>query len=106
MQMNTDGPGQRFTFFTRVQALLGEPFSLPTSNGNDGMSLGDLHFNFAQRMIKGRTAPTTDWDKFFAECAATGRGGILSGLAAAFLGQVAGPTVGAIASTVADFLPI
>jgi len=106
MQMNTTGPGQRFTFFTRIQGLTGEPFSVPTSNGDDGLELSFLHGQFAARMVKGRSAQTTDWDKFFAECAALGRGGILSGLAAAFLGSVAGPTVGAIASAVADVLPI
>jgi len=106
MQMNTSGPGQKFTFLTRIQALLGEPYSIPTSSGTDGLQLSMMHSTYASKMVKGRTAPQNDWDRFFEEMAAKGRGGILSGLAATFIGNTFGSTAGAIASAVADVLPI
>jgi len=49
---------------------------------------------------------TSALDQAFINLSNSGRAGILSSLAASFLGHAFGPTVGTIASSVANVLPI
>jgi len=93
--------------FGIAQDLLCEPFSLPfTSTGDNGMTMGSRHVSYANKMVHGISAPSSDWDQFFIEETKLGAGGILSSLAADLLGKAFGPTAGAIAGSVASMLPI
>lgn len=90
----------------RWQAIMREPYLAATTSGQDGQLVSVMHANYAAKMTKAREAAGNDWQKFFDTMSVQGRGGVLSSLAAGFLGQAFGPAVGAIASGVADVLPI
>jgi hypothetical protein len=94
------------TVFSRVQIIEGEPFSVPLANSDTGVTMSSLHTQYAAKMIRGPTAPPSDWDQFFTDQAAKGNGGVLSGVVADFLGRTFGPSVGGIAKSVAEIIPI
>jgi len=92
---------------TRIQGLLGEPYSLSqTVDGETGVTLESLHDSYASKMAKGRDSEQSDWDAFFAEQTKLGHAGILSGLAAGLIGQFFGSQAGDIANSVASIIPI
>jgi hypothetical protein len=93
------------TLIPRWQALMKETYLVNSSTGFDGISLSDMHYQYAQKMIKSRTAPDDAWDNFFKEMAAQGRGGILSSLVAGAVGMFF-PSAAGIANQIADALPI
>jgi hypothetical protein len=94
------------TFFSRVQIIYGEPFSVSTSNLASGVTMASLHTSYASKMVRGPTAPLSSLDQFFVDQAKNGTGGILSGLVADFVGKTFGPSVGGIAKSVAEIIPI
>jgi hypothetical protein len=94
------------TFFSRVQIIYGEPYSVSTSNLASGVTMSSLHTSYASKMIRGPTAPLSNLDQFFVDQAKNGTGGILSGLVADFVGKTFGPSVGGIAKSVAEIIPI
>jgi len=93
------------TAYQRWQAIMGEPYSQPSTTGNDGILLSTNHANMAAKMSHTRDAPASDWQQLFDLESKEGRGGILSGLIASFAGDVLGPDVGAVGKTIASFLP-
>jgi len=68
------------TEFQRWQLLTGEPFSAITTAGETGLALSTMHSSYAQKMVRPRDAPASEWDNMFKELAASGRGGVLTGL--------------------------
>jgi len=98
---------QSASVFPRIQDLLSEPFVfVMTSTGVDGQIMANRHAAYASKMIKGVAAQPNDWDEFFKTMAASGRGGILTSLVAGLATKFLGPTVGGVASSLADILPI
>jgi len=94
------------TLFTRVQDMMKETSSISLSSGDDGVNMATLHEQYASKMVNGIAGKESDWDTFFAEQTKKGGAGILSSLAANFIGQAFGGTAGSIASTVAGLIPI
>jgi len=94
------------TFFSRVQIIEGEPYSVSSANNSTGITMAALHTSYASKMIRGPTAPPSDLDQFFVDQAKKGNGGILSGLVADFIGKTFGPSVGGIAKSVSEIIPI
>jgi len=94
------------TPFQRMQIMMGETFSVTFSSQDGGNEISEKNANYASLMVRGPTAATSEVEEFFKKQAEKGTGGILSGLAAGFLGKAFGPTVGSIAGTVAEILPI
>jgi len=99
------GSTDQDTLVPRVQAIFGEPYLANLSNSADGINMDDMHQTYASKMLKGKTSPDNEWQKFFDAEAAKGRGGVLSGLLAGIVGSVF-PSFGGIASTIADSLPV
>jgi len=93
------------TLVPRWQALMKETYLVNDSTGFDGESLSDIHYHYAQKMLKSRMSPDDTWDNFFIEMAKLGRGGILSSLVASAVGSFF-PQIAPIANTVASILPI
>jgi hypothetical protein len=93
------------TAFPRWQSIMGEPFSATYSAGSTGQLMSMQHASYASRMTRTRDGPPSDTDKLLTDLAATGRGGILSGLAASFISSIF-PAAAGIANTVASMVPI
>lgn len=72
------------TQLQRWQAMMGEPYFVPTTAGLTGVSLDSLHDLYASKMIKGKLATNDDWTEFFRTEAEKGRGGILSAVGGFF----------------------
>jgi len=94
------------TEFVRAQIMNEETASLALAGEDSGTTLAIVNGRFAAQMIRSPTAAQSEMEKFFTDAAAAGTGGILSGLVAGFLGKAFGPTVGSIAGTVAELIPI
>jgi len=94
------------TPFQRVQIISEEPFRVANTAGETGQTFSSLHMIYAQLMTHGRDASDSKMSSFFLEMEQKSTGGILSGLVAGFLGKQFGSTVGSIANTVADLIPI
>lgn len=92
------------TAFPRWQTIMNEPFAATFSAGQVGQNMAMQHMVYAAKMVRTRDAPPSDVDKLIATLAAQGRGGILSGLAASFIGSIF-PAAAGIATTVAGALP-
>jgi len=71
------------TLFNRYQEIQGEPFSVATTSGDDGVLKSFTHSVYANKMLKGKQAERNDWDNFLIEEAQKGRGGILAGIGGA-----------------------
>jgi len=93
------------TAFPRWQSIMGEPFSATYSAGLTGQLMSMQHASYAARMTRTRDGPPSDTDKLLTDLAATGRGGILSGLAASFISSVF-PAASGIANAVAGMIPV
>jgi len=93
------------TAFPRWQSIMGEPFSASFTSGNTGQVMAMQHMVYAAKMTRNRNAPESDVDNLIKVLAAQGRGGILSGLAAAFVGSIF-PAAAGIANSVAGMIPI
>jgi len=93
------------TAFPRWQSIMNEPFSATYSAGLTGQLMSMQHASYASRMTRTRDGPPSDTDKLLTDLAATGRGGILSGLAASFISSIF-PAASGIANTVAGMLPV
>jgi len=96
---------QQSTIIQRWQFMQLEPLAIARSSGETGITLSSLHFTYASKMTKSKLAAQNDWGQFFAEMAARGRGGILSGLVAGLVGA-AFPGISGVANTIAGALPI
>jgi hypothetical protein len=72
------------TQLQRWQAMMGEPYYVPVTTGETGLSLDTLHDNYASKMVKSKLAQGDDWTEFFKTMAQQGRGGILSALGGFF----------------------
>jgi len=92
------------TAFPRWQSIMGEPFAATFSAGQTGQPMGMQHASYASKMTRTRDAPQADLDKLINDLASQGRGGILSGLAASFIGSIF-PSAAGIAGTIAGALP-
>jgi hypothetical protein len=92
------------TLVGRWQALMSEPYLLNSSSGFDGNSLADLHFRYAQHMVKSRNAPPGALENFLVEAAAQGRGGLLASLIGGAVKAFA-PGASSIVDTIASFVP-
>jgi len=97
--------GQQSTIIQRWQFMQLEALSVARSSGETGITLSSLHFTYASKMTKAKLAAQNDWGQFFAEMAARGRGGILSGLVAGLVGA-AFPGIAGVANSIAGALPI
>jgi len=71
------------TIFTRYQQMMGEPFAVATTSGDDGVLKSFTHSVYANKMLKSKLAEKNDWDNFLIEESAKGRGGILAGIGGA-----------------------
>jgi len=93
------------TPFVKVQAFYKEPFAQTTSTtGDAGMSLAALNDDYANMMVHGKNEKSV-FDEELLNLTRKGDAGILSSLAASFIGSTFGSTAGSIASSVADILP-
>lgn len=92
----------------RYQSFSREYFSKSyISDGETGTILSVINMNYAAKMVRSKLAEKNDWVQFFEQQTAQGRGGILSSLAASWIGKAVGsPEVGSILQGVADFLPV
>jgi len=93
------------TISQRWQALMKEPYSASRTGGDTGAKMSELHATYAKNMQKSKLAATSTWSSLFADMAAKGRGGILSGLVASLVGNVF-PAASGIVNTIANVLPI
>jgi len=94
------------TSWQRMASTWEEPHSIVVSNENTiPPTFAQYHLIYAQKMVKARNGDEIELDQFIDECTKAGHAGILSSLAAGFLRTVGGPTVGAIADSVASVLP-
>jgi len=94
------------TFFTNLQIITEEPFSLASTSGDNGSSLAQLHSTYAASMVKGVASDKPVLEEFLLNAEKTGHGGILSSLLAEAAGKFLGPAVGDVAKTVANIIPI
>jgi len=97
-------PQVQSTLISRWQALMGEPYLMASTSGSDGVSMTSMHQSYAARMVRGKLAPANNWDKFFTEMAAQGRGGILSSLVGGALSSFF-PQAASTIQAVADVVP-
>jgi len=93
------------TLIQRWQALMSEPYNINASVGYGGIAYAELHYRYASFMTRGNLAPATDWAVFLDEMEKTGRGGFLSNLVAGAISSFS-PTLGAVASSIANTLPV
>jgi len=92
--------------FIKLTSLYEEQFSSSLSTtGESGITFASRHYTYAASMVHGRDGQSL-LDKQLVDLNEKGQAGILSSLAASFLGNAFGKDVGAIASTVANALPI
>jgi hypothetical protein len=68
----------------RWSSVNSEPYAILLTDGEEGVSLGDVYSQFAQSLVRGKLQPPTELDKLLEALAAQGRGGILSGLVSKF----------------------
>lgn len=89
------------------QAIIeGETYSVVMASQDSGITMSSLHAQYAQSMVKGPNSPPSQLEDFFVEQSKSGTGGILSSLAASWIGNTFGPVAGSIAGAISDFLPI
>jgi len=98
-----DGPNS--TPLTRIQGMRAEPYSVPITASITGKLISNMHQNYAQKMVKGKTGSPSDWDQLFIEMAAKGRGGILSGLVAGFADMII-PGSGSVVKTIGGIIGV
>jgi len=92
--------------FTQAQEMYNEQYSIASSTtGDQGATMASILSTYAAAMTHSKST-TSALDQAFINLSNSGRAGILSSLAASFLGHAFGPTVGTIASSVANVLPI
>jgi hypothetical protein len=105
--INTGGiNSQNASPFVKIQNMYDETFSTTLSTtGFGGATISARHSIYADSMVHARDGQS-QMDKDFESLSAQGRAGILSSLAATFLGNAFGNGVGDIASAVASALPI
>jgi len=75
----------------RAQAIWSEPKLEPLTTGNDGISLAQMHSNYASHMTKAKLSEQDTWMTIFKQCEEGGRGGILSSIIEAVGGIFGGP---------------
>jgi hypothetical protein len=92
------------TTVQKIRALYHEPYLVNLSSGEDGITIAQQLQSYASKMIKAKLAPPDDLDAFLAQCAERGRGGVLSGLAAGFVGALF-PQAKGVANAIAGVLP-
>jgi len=103
-----DGPIAGVTQSTRinrVSAMYNERFSITQTINEAGSDLANLHSAYASKMVKGRLAASTQWDDFFKQMEAYGRGGILSALAGG-VAKMIFPSSGHIIDQISNAIPI
>jgi hypothetical protein len=100
------GPESNQTFYTAMQLIEDEPFSIPSTSGDTGAIISQLHSTYAASMVKGVASDKPVLEEFLLNCEKNGHGGILSGLLAEAAGKFLGPAVGDIAKTVSNMLPV
>jgi len=64
----------------RWQCISNEPYAVPLSSGTDGVLMSNINSAYASKMVRSDLSKSNDWDEFFSEQAALGRGGVLSSL--------------------------
>jgi hypothetical protein len=92
------------TAVQKIRALYHETYLVNLSSGEDGITIAQQLQSYSSKMVKAKLAPPDDLDAFLAECAAKGRGGVLSGLVASFAGALF-PQAKGIADGIASALP-
>jgi hypothetical protein len=100
------GPETNQTFYTAMQIIDDEPFSIPSTSGESGAVMSSLHSTYAASMVKGVASDKPVLEEFLLNCEKTGHGGILSSLLAEAAGKFLGPAVGDVAKTVSNMLPL
>jgi len=75
----------------RAQAIWSEPKLEPLTTGSDGISLAQMHSNYASHMTKAKLSEQDTWMTIFKQCEEGGRGGILSSIIEAVGGIFGGP---------------
>jgi hypothetical protein len=92
--------------FVKIQALTGEEMSSSlSSTGDVGQTLASMHQTYALMMTHGKNADSA-FDKDITALNAQGHAGILSSLAASFIGATFGSSAGNVAQSIANVLPV
>jgi len=92
--------------FVKEASLYREAFSIAySSTGDQGPTFATINSNYASLMTHAENA-TSSLDDALTSLSRSGQAGILSSLAATFIGHAFGSTAGSIAGAVADVLPI
>jgi len=103
--INPNNPSQQSPF-QRQQIISGETYSVGYAAEDGSIEISTRNSSYAAMLVRGVTTTPSEIEEFFRTQSAQGTGGLLSGLAASFLGKAFGSTVGSIAGTVAEVLPI
>jgi len=102
-QIQIDGLAR--TSAIRVQEIFGMPYIKARTTQSTGVTQTSLHAQYAAKMVKGRTAAPNDWEEFFKQEAALGRGGILSSLFGSIAKSIV-PSAGGFIDSIADAIPV
>jgi len=98
-------PGTTSTY-VKTQELNRETYArVLSATGDSGETMASRHASYAAAMVHAKGGEASI-DKIFSSLESEGKGGILSSLAAQFIGSAFGSTAGQIAGAVADILPI
>jgi len=92
------------TTVQKIRALYHETHLINLSSGEDGIPMSQMLASYASKMVKGKLAPPDDIEQFLTDCAARGRGGVLSSLVASFAGALV-PQLKGVADGIASALP-
>lgn len=93
------------TLALRWQGIADEPFSQVVAAIGTTVTLDQMHATYAAKLVRGKLAQKTDWEKLFADLAAKGRGGILSGLVGSFADLII-PGAGTVVRGIGDTIGI
>jgi hypothetical protein len=104
IEIEYDNENGDSTLISRWQFMMEEPFTVPLSVANNGLTLADVHANFASKLIRQGLTPETELVAFLGQQSAQGRGGILSSIAAAVVGAI-DPGLASTANSIAAALP-
>jgi len=107
MLLDTNGGPAALTTLSRIQSISGMTNTVVQSaTGEGAILLDDFFDSYASKMVKQRGADKSDVTRFLEQEAASGHGGILSGIAADLIGGIFGSAAGKVAQTVASILPV
>lgn len=99
-------PNNRSTLQAYISQFSEGNTKIRSADGEDSVTLSAIHSNLALKMTHSRNAQPNDWIEAFKQASAMSQGGLISGLIAKFAGAAFGDQVGAIASGVANMLPV